>query len=133
MKVCQLMKRWKVKMNKYQVITSRKSDYPNPISVSKGQMVKCLKKSDEDSEWSGWIYCESDHNKGWIPEQIIDLKGKMGIILEDYSAKEFYLEVDDILIEIKELNGWIWCFKSGHEDEKAWAPLDHLKLIARRK
>ena len=114
-------------MKKYIVVKSRKTEFTNPIKVKRGEMVICKEKSDSTGEWAGWVLCETLNNEGWVPYQIVDEESST--IKEDYSAIEFDLIEHEILICEKELNGWIWCYKEGNSDEKAWAPLNHIKLI----
>lgn len=116
-------------MRKYRVIKSRKTDSDNPIVVYKCMEVICVEESNENDEWAGWVLCKSENNNGWIPKQIINRNGNKGILLEDYDAREFDIEVDEIIIMDKELNGWIWGAKENDPTTKAWAPLNHLKEV----
>jgi hypothetical protein len=114
-------------MSKYRVIKSRKTDSVNPIIVYEGEQVICIEESNEDGEWAGWIFCKSKNNEGWIPKQIINRNGDIGIILEYYNAREFDIELGEIIIMEKVLNGWIWGVKEDNPIAKAWAPLNHLE------
>ena len=105
-------------MKKYIVVKSRKTEFTIPVKVKKGEMVICKEKSDSTGDWAGWILCETLNNEGWIPYQIIDEENST--IKEDYNAVEFDLIEDEILIYEKELNGWIWCYKEGNSNEKAF-------------
>lgn len=113
-------------MNKYQVIKSRKSEFENPIELIKNQRVDIIEKSNPLGDWAGWILCRTEDNEGWVPYQIIE---EYGIVKEDYNAVEFDLEMGEVLIEEKELNGWIWCWKEKETEVKAWAPLNHIEQI----
>ncbi|MCK8061476.1 MULTISPECIES: SH3 domain-containing protein [unclassified Fusibacter] len=116
-------------MKVYKVIKNRKSDYPNPIILVKGQVVECIQESDKDSSWSGWVMCQTKDNKGWIPHQIVEGTEDNAVIIEDYTAVEFDLELGERLVSLKEMNGWIWCYKEQDSKTRAWAPLDHLELL----
>lgn len=116
-------------MIKYKVIKSRKTEFENPITVYKDQKVQCIEESNKDGDWGGWVFCKTENNQGWIPYQIIKRQGESEIILEDYYAIEFDLEVDEILVMEKELNGWIWCYKEREPNIKAWAPLNHIEIF----
>ncbi|MCG8482212.1 MAG: hypothetical protein MJA31_02795 [Clostridia bacterium] len=116
-------------MIKYKVIKSRTNEFINPITVHKNEKVVCVEESNGDGVWAGWVLCKTENNQGWIPYQIIERQGKVGIILEDYCAIEFDLEVNEILVMEKELNGWIWCYKEGDPNIKAWAPLNHIEIF----
>ena len=112
----------------YRVIRSRKSDSDNPIIVISGEHVKCIEESDSNGDWAGWTLCENINNQGWIPTQIIDRTGDDGIILEDYNAIEFDIEVDELILASKTLNGWIWGMKKNSSTNEAWIPLNHVEL-----
>ena len=114
-------------MKTYRAVKRRKSDFPNPITVQKGEKVLCIQESNQEDGWEGWILCRTKDNEGWIPHQIVEVAGKAGVIVEDYCAEEFDLDLGDILVSEKEMNGWIWCHKEGYPDKRAWAPLDHLE------
>ncbi len=116
-------------MNRYRVVKKRDSDYPNPVVVLKSETVKCLRESNEYSDWKGWIYCKTSDNEGWIPEQIIKRNKNRGLMLEDYDATEFYLEVGEVIVEEKVLNGWIWGYKEEKPDYRGWAPLNHIEKL----
>lgn len=116
-------------MKLYEVTKSRKSEYPNPITVHKGEEVLCIEESNQEDSWAGWILCQTKDNEGWVPHQIVRVTNKAGLILEDYYAEEFDLEIGEILISNKEMNGWIWCHKESDSNKMAWAPLNHLKKL----
>ncbi|WP_028857432.1 SH3 domain-containing protein [Psychrilyobacter atlanticus] len=116
-------------MNKYLVEKGRESEFPNPIKVLKGEKVKCIEESNENGDWKGWIFCKTINNEGWIPQQIIDQNNDKGIILENYDATEFNLEMGEILVEEKALNGWIWGYKEKEPQKKGWAPLNHIEIL----
>ena len=59
-------------MRTYIVIKSRSMEFKNPISVSKGEEVKCIEESNSDGDWAGWVLCKTKDNEGWIPYQIIE-------------------------------------------------------------
>lgn len=115
-------------MKKFRVIKTRKTDTDNPIVVFKGMQVTCLQES-SDNEWAGWIFCESEDNKGWVPKQFIDRRYNIGVILEDYNANEFDIYEDEIIVMEKILNGWIWGFKENNPTIKGWAPINHLEEL----
>ncbi|WP_369903234.1 SH3 domain-containing protein [Bacillus manliponensis] len=115
---------------KYIVIRSHKSDYPNPISLKKGEKVKVYHTYVGEEDWKNWVFCEDEYGrKGWVPKQIIATKqGEIGIILEAYIAKELDVGIDEVLIKIRELNGWMWCEKIGTK-EQGWVPKSNIKEI----
>lgn len=116
-------------MNRYKTIKEYKTEFENPISVSKGEEVVCLQRSDPNGDWPNWVLCKTSDNEGWIPEQIIEHKNNKYMVVEDYNAREFNLDIGDILIEEKMLNGWIWGYKEGDTSHFAWAPLNCIERI----
>lgn len=58
-------------MNTYIVIKERNSEFPNPINVRKNKEVVCVRESEADDTWTGWILCRTLDNEGWIPKQFI--------------------------------------------------------------
>jgi len=116
-------------MKRYQVVNSYKSEFDNPIILSKNEKVKCIEESDPSGDWPNWTFCKTDSNEGWVPSQIINREGNSGIITEDYSAREFDLSADECIITKRELNGWVWGYKDSNPEDYGWAPLNHLKEI----
>lgn len=116
-------------MKKYRVIKSRKTSSENPIILFKDERVIYGEESSEDSGWAGWIYCKSQNNEGWVPKQIINRNDDIGIVLEKYDAREFDIEVDEIIIMDKILNGWIWGAKQDDPGTKGWVPLNHVEEV----
>lgn len=110
---------------KYIVVKKHISNYPNPITLRKGEKVIVGKKYVGNENWSNWIYCFKldKSQEGWVPEQILD----DNIIKEDYTANELNVDEGEILIGTKELNGWLFCCdKMGNE---GWVPKDNLILF----
>ncbi len=116
-------------MNAYKVIKARETEFPNPVSVKAGEHVECIEFSNADGEWAGWVLCKTHDNAGWLPHQILKIKDSSGTVTEDYCAEEFDLEVGEVLYSDKEMNGWIWGYKSFDPNKYAWAPLNHIKRI----
>ncbi|KEK22633.1 SH3 domain-containing protein [Bacillus gaemokensis] len=115
---------------KYIVIQSHVSNYPNPISLEKGDTVLIGNKYVGPENWNNWVYCYEERNnrEGWVPEQIIHSKSKsVGFIIERYTAKELNVNVGEILVGSKELNGWIWCENVDKEAE-GWVPKQNLGI-----
>jgi len=114
----------------YEVIKEHRSNYPNPITLSKGQSVILGKKYDGPEDWDNWVYCSTidGSQEGWVPEQIIQAKEGVGVVLDDYTAKELNVEVGETVVGIRVLNGWIWCEKANGK-ESGWVPKDHLKPL----
>jgi hypothetical protein len=106
---------------KYIVKQDYISEFINPIDIVAGESVICIKESDMNSDSPNWILCKVESIEAWIPKQILRVKGNKGVALEDYSSGEFNLNVGDILVAEKEMNGWGGCYKDSNPSEKAWA------------
>ena len=92
---------------KYIVVTSYKSQYPDPIEFSKGDLLVVGKR---DTEYPGWIWVTtSNKNEGWAPETLINKTStNSGNALAEYTARELDTETGDLLGCTKELHGWVW-------------------------
>ena len=99
---------------KYIVIKSHVSNYPDPIRLEEGDVVKMIESYDGPENWENWMFCHEEKydRKGWVPEQII-MKNTtdVGIITKQYTAKELNVSIGERLIGLEELNGWVWCEK----------------------
>lgn len=113
----------------YVVIREHKSNYPNPITLEKDERVLVGKKYEGKEGWDNWRYCYKldKSQEGWVPEQLIILSGKYGIIKENYTAKELTIKAGETLKGIKELNGWVWC--RDKEGREGWIPRMNLKAL----
>lgn len=116
-------------MRYYITIKKWKSNYPNPIKLEQNEIVSIKQKENDNPNWKGWIFCETLNASGWVPEQIINrINTNKGLIIEKYSAKEMNIYKGEIVIELKELNGWIWA-KRKIGDNEGWLPKEILKEI----
>lgn len=113
----------------YKVIKDYTDVPESPIRVTKGEVLQFIEESDPDGDWANWIFCKGMGKEGWIPKQILSVREGKATVLKDYVAKEHTLTVGETLISEHELNGWIWCRKSGESDALAWAPLNHLVKV----
>lgn len=109
---------------KYKVIEKHISNYPNPITLKKGEKVLVGKKYQGSESWPNWIYCFKldKSQEGWVPEQILE----NDIVKEDYTANELNVKEEDIVFGIRELNGWIFC--KDHLGNEGWVPKENLIL-----
>ncbi|WP_018921963.1 SH3 domain-containing protein [Salsuginibacillus kocurii] len=117
--------------NVYKVTKQHTSNYPNPIILLKGQDVIVGKKYEGNEGWNNWIYCytkDKHQLEGWVPKQIIHIQDKRGLVLENYIAKELDVSIDEQLIKIKELNGWVWVKRRANAEE-GWVPKENIKEV----
>lgn len=112
---------------RYQVIKKHRSEFPDPVVISKGDKLVIGEKYEEHEAWNDWFFCETqDGARGWVPKQVLHWLGSHeGRALEDYSAKEMDVEKGEVLIGLKSLNGWIWC-RHPSSGEEGWVPAENL-------
>ena len=101
------------------VTTEHKSNYPNPLNLSKGTVVKTERK---ESEWAGWLWCITDDNKGWIPDSYLIIDENETVVIKDYDATELNVEIGDKLGLHYTVNSWGWCETAS--GQQGWVPLD---------
>ncbi|MCL9804135.1 SH3 domain-containing protein [Flavobacterium amniphilum] len=113
---------------KLKVIQSYQEQYLNPIILNVGDKV-VLGNEETEENWKGWVWAEIKNNSGWIPMQIVEFSfdRKSGIIKKDYSAQELTVIVNDIVILIESLNGWLWV-KSCQTNKEGWFPSECVDL-----
>ena len=109
-------------MKTYKILKEYKAQYENPIILNVGEKVN-LGEEEKEEKWKGWVWAESNTNKGWLPIQILEMSNdrKTGIIIEYYTAKELTVEKGDIIEKTKSLNGWTWSRNIKTENE-GWIP-----------
>ena len=111
---------------KYIVTTERTTDYPKPICLKKGMVVRLGEMSTEN-KWNNWIKCVNGDISGWVPLQIVNRIDEMhGTILEDYTANELTVKKGDIIISEKEMNGWIFGYNENEKDIMGWVPKENV-------
>ncbi len=113
------------------IVIKEYTDAPlSPISIKKGEALVLIEESDPTGDWPNWVFCKGEGKEGWIPKQILAVDGSKAITVQDYTAREHNLIKGEVLIQLKELNGWIWGYKENEPDLLGWAPLNHLKKKA---
>ncbi|EOD54045.1 hypothetical protein G113_16355 [Aeromonas molluscorum 848] len=112
------------------VITVHSSEYPDPITFSKGTPLTVGEKYVGEEDWHDWFFCHcTGQQGGWVPAQIIEWMGEgEARAREDYTARELNVQVGDQLRGTRALNGWIWCEKAGGS-ASGWVPLANLREI----
>jgi len=114
----------------YYVNKKHRTNYPNPITLEKGDMITILDEYSGEKEWKNWLFCEKagKRRRGWVPKQVLSIENGKGVLKEDYCARELNVDCGEILEKIKVLNGWAWC-KRFREYEFGWIPVENIKLI----
>jgi len=107
------------------VVSSRASDYSDPIIVNAGDRVVL---GDKKSPWPGWVWItDSGGKSGWIPEAYIGKSGSVGTGLRDYDATELDVEKGEELVIHEEVAGWYWC--TNKAGRSGWVPAKNLVLL----
>lgn len=115
---------------KYKVIKAYDDAPEQPIQIEAGEVLEVIEESDFAGPWPNWMLCKGIDKQGWVPRQILRIKGKLATASKDYYAVEHKLSVGEVLIADYSLNGWIWGAKQGEPEQCAWAPLNHLQALA---
>ena len=116
----------RVTRTKYHVIKAYRSSNADPISLRKGDPIRVGRAYDGDPEWQDWIWCENQTGKGgWVPRNLITIRGSTGTAQEDYCACELCVQGGETLNAIEVLNGWIRAQRSN--GETGWVPLRNLE------
>lgn len=121
----------------YEVIRQHRSNYPNPITLARDQVVILGERYDGPENWDNWVFCRTldGGRSGWVPEQLIDTGAaasaeegtgpgaavdagdgagpSRGRMLADYTARELNVDPGDRVAGLRELNGWVWCERVG--------------------
>ena len=99
------------------------TQYPDPISVRRGETVALGKR---DTDYPGWIWATSTVNgkSGWVPEHFLQIEGERASCLRDYSAKELSVSEGDIVTIREELLGW--ALVEAEAGGVGWVPQSHL-------
>lgn len=120
----------KMKLKKLIVICQHRSEYPNPITFTKGTLLEIGEKYTGDEGWDNWYLCSTNGQEpGWVPEQIIEwIDSSLGKAKDSYTARELDVDPEEILWGMKELNGWIWCTRTSSSEE-GWVPLNNIRQI----
>jgi uncharacterized protein YgiM (DUF1202 family) len=106
------------------VIVEYTSPYTYPLKIQKGER---LQVGDKESEWPGWVWCTNiDGKDRWVPRNYMEIRGKSGIMIQDYDATELTVSIGEELKIEKEESGWVWV--SNKEEKKGWVPLENIKI-----
>jgi hypothetical protein len=107
------------------VIEDYRAAYPDPVTFTKGEILKIEKKQ---SEWDNWVWCINKLGKGrWIPKNYLEIYEDTCRILRDYEATELTVKIDDKLEVEKIESDWIWAINN--QGKHGWVPLKCVQLI----
>ena len=107
-----------------QVAQVWKVTYPDPLTLSAGELVQIIRR---DDEWLGWIWCiNTDEKGGWAPESWleIDEAAHTAIAKRDYTAIELETQPGEHLVIQQVESGWAWA--TNEAGQSGWVPLSHI-------
>jgi hypothetical protein len=112
----------------YLVTQAHVSEYPRPITFSRGAVLAVGEKYAGPEGWDDWFFCEiAGQEGGWVPVQVLEfLDGQAARAREDYTARELDVRAGDMLLGGRTLNGWVWC-ENPASAQSGWVPLSHLQ------
>lgn len=112
------------------VVKSHRSEYPEPISFTKGTRLEVGEEYRGSEGWENWYFCNAQgQGCGWVPAQVIEeLAPGIGRALEDYTANELNVDPEEALLGLRQLNGWVWCSRLDGS-ESGWVPISHLRQV----
>ena len=96
--------------------------YANPIAVLAGET---LTIGQEDDEFPGWRWCRaSDGREGWVPVELLSIKKRQAVILQDYSARELQVRPGEDVVVEDARHGWL--LVRNVKGERGWIPADRV-------
>ncbi|MCC8380091.1 SH3 domain-containing protein [Xenorhabdus sp. PB30.3] len=112
----------------YIVTKDHISEFPEPITFSKGTKLIIGEKYEGDEGWENWYFCSvSGQKSGFVPAQFIEwIDDENGIALKDYTAHELSVKEGETVSGTERLNSWLWSTRDLN-GECGWVPLEHLK------
>ncbi|MCS6716050.1 SH3 domain-containing protein [Proteus terrae] len=116
---------------KLRVIKQHRTEYPNPITFTKGTRLTVGEKYKGEEDWDNCFFCTTlSHSGGWVPMQCIqlDMNSNQGIAIKDYTARELNVDIGNELLGTEVLNGWVWCIRIA-DNQSGWVPLSHLSRV----
>lgn len=80
--------------------------YPEPIRVRAGQVVRVGR---QDEEYPGWWWCTApDGRSGWMPNEVLRRRGVEADVLDDYEATELAVRYGEELSVSRVQHDWLW-------------------------
>lgn len=115
---------------RYRVHRDHRSEFPEPLTIARGDSLKVGERYDGPEGWDHWFFCQAPGTAGgWVPEQMLERTGDHSArALEDYTARELDVTTGEIVLGSRTLNGWVWCEHTARP-ESGWVPLAHLEPV----
>lgn len=101
------------------IVAPHRSNYPNPISFEKGDIVRL---GAVDNEYPGWVWTKTrDGHEGWSPLAYLEVtEPHTAVAKQYYCAAELNVKPGEEVEVIDELNGWVWC--TNNAGRNGWLP-----------
>ncbi len=107
------------------------SEFPDPVTFTKGTPLVIGEKYEGDEDWDNWHFgTVPDHSGGRVPEQLLErgIEPGHGVAKDDYTAKELGVNEGNGFQATKFLNGWLWCRRLSDND-MGWVRMDVLQCM----
>ncbi|NEZ58136.1 SH3 domain-containing protein [Adonisia turfae] len=119
-----------MRTKRYLVTQDHTSEYPEPITFTKGAPLTVGERYEGSEGWKDWFFCSTPgQESGWVPAQIIEIiNGNTARARENYTARELSVQKGDLLLGSRALNGWVWC-ENPASSESGWVPLSNLQEV----
>ena len=119
-----------MRTRKYLVTRNHTSEYPEPITFTKGAPLIVGEQYEGEEDWKDWFFCSTPgQESGWVPAQLIEIiDGNTARAREDYTARELNVQRGCLLLGSRTLNGWVWC-ENATGSESGWVPLSNLQEV----
>jgi hypothetical protein len=101
------------------------AQYPDPITVVAGAVVRVEK---DDPEFPGWWWCVAEDGRaGWVHSELLTpspAPGSSARLRVDYTARELTVQRAMRLTVLDERGGWLYV--SAPDGATGWVPASHV-------
>jgi hypothetical protein len=103
---------------RHRILQDYSVQYPAPIRVSAGQVVRVGRQDDQYPHW--WWCLGTDGKEGWVPGALLELHGDEGVVLRDYDATELDVHAGEDVLVREEIMGW--SLVTNARGDSGWVP-----------
>jgi SH3-like domain-containing protein len=110
---------------RYRVLLDYAVQYPAPIRLSAGQVVRVGRA---DEEYPDWRWCAGpDGTEGWVPCALLALRGDDAVVERDYDATELAVHAGEEVQLEEEISGWSRVTSA--RGDSGWVPSRCLRIV----